>query len=147
MTSAGSFASFAPGKVILLGEHGVVYGQPALAAPLSWGVTARGVSAARCSLELPSQVRGAVRSILQTAFQRAARLCGQPKIRVRLESDLPPSMGLGSSAAVSVACAKLLLNPSGRPADPSEALRVACEMDGLLHGTPPGRHHPRSAHA
>ncbi len=145
MTSAGSFASFAPGKVILLGEHGVVYGQPALAAPLSWGVTARGVSAARCSLELPSQVRGAVRSILQTAFQRAARLCGQPKIRVRLESDLPPSMGLGSSAAVSVACAKLLLNASGRPANPSEVLRVAGEMEGVFHGTPSGVDHTCSA--
>src|SRR5260370_39500858 len=128
MTSAGSFASFAPGKVILLGEHGVVYGQPALAAPLSWGVTARGVSAARCSLELPSQVRGAVRSILQTAFQRAARLCGQPKIRVRLESDLPPSMGLGTSAAGSVACAEFVANASGRPADPLGGARVRGEM-------------------
>ena len=145
MTSPGSLASFAPGKVILLGEHGVVYGQPALAAPLSWGVTARGASAARCSLELPSQVRGLVRGILQTAFQRAARLCGQPKIRVRLESDLPPSMGLGSSAAVSVACAKLLLNASGRSAKPSEVLRIAGEMEAVFHGNPSGVDHTCSA--
>ena len=145
MTSPGSFASFAPGKVILLGEHGVVYGQPALAAPLSWGVTARGASAARCSLELPSQLRGLVRGILQTAFQRAARLCGQPKIQVRLESDLPPSMGLGSSAAVSVACAKLLLNASGRSAKSSEVLRIAGEMERVFHGNPSGVDHTCSA--
>jgi len=44
---------FGAGKVILLGEHSVVYGYPALAGPLSKGVTAKGEAASRCQLVIP----------------------------------------------------------------------------------------------
>lgn len=136
---------FGAGKVILLGEHSVVYGHPALAGPLSYGVTARAVKSKKCQLTLPGTLNRAQRALLTEAFQRAARLCGEPGVRVSLESELPLSMGLGSSAALSVACSRLLLKVAGRKDTPREVARVALEMEQEFHGTPSGVDHTTSA--
>jgi mevalonate kinase len=152
MSAVGSsrdVVGFGPGKVILLGEHAVVYGEPALAGALSWGVTARGTPAKRCALALPPGVHRTASRALKTAFDRAAKRCGSPGVRIHLESDLPMSMGLGSSAAVSVAVAKALLSAAHQPAyEPTvqDILGVALEMEREFHGAPSGVDHTCSAH-
>ena len=139
-------SAFGPGKVILLGEHGVVYGHPALAAPLKAGVTAHGVPARRCELEMPKGAPPAAARLLRTAFAALAEGLGGPPVRVRLESDLPLSQGLGSSGALAVACARLLLQvKTGRPAKPAEVERWAWAMERAFHGTPSGVDHTTSA--
>jgi mevalonate kinase len=140
-----SWSAFAPGKVILLGEHAVVYGHPALAGPLSFGVTASARPSPLCALDIPPRIRGERRSRMERAFARAASAGGRPRIRVSLESDLPVSMGLGSSAALSVACARVLLEAAKRQASAEHVARVALEMEVAFHGRPSGVDHTCSA--
>lgn len=145
MGTSSSLSTFGAGKVILLGEHSVVYGHPALAGPLSQGVKARGVPSKRCHLSLPSTMGRGPRTLLTGAFARAAKLVGEPGVKVSLDLELPLSAGLGSSAAVSVACARMLLLAAGREPTPREAARVAWEMEQEFHGTPSGVDHTTSA--
>ncbi|WP_437729359.1 mevalonate kinase [Sorangium sp. So ce861] len=102
----------ASGKVILLGEHAVVYGAPALAAGIERGARARATRApdARASaLRLGGREHGAAPAEGDVAQAFAALLEALPgagPVRVEAESDLPPGGGLGSSAALGVAIAR-----------------------------------------
>ena len=136
---------FGAGKVILLGEHSVVYGYPALAGPLSKGVTAKGEAASRCQLVIPEALMPEQRKVLKAAFARAMAACGEPEVKVSFDTDLPLSMGLGSSGALSVACSRVLLQAAGRKATATEVAAVAWEMEQEFHGTPSGVDHTTSA--
>lgn len=137
--------AFGPGKVILLGEHAVVYGEPALAVPLTLGVTARAVPASRSLLVPPARLSLHHRRMLHEAFARAADAAGRPAVRVSVESNLPVSMGLGSSAALAVAVSRVLLEASGKKATPARVVDVALRMEQAFHGTPSGVDHTCSA--
>jgi len=138
--------AFGPGKVILLGEHAVVYGHPALAVPLSLGVTARGMPADRCELGGLPELTPPQRRMLDAAFDAVASATGRPPLRIALTSTLPVSMGLGSSAALAVAVSRLLLAASGKRPTPSRVLALALRMEEAFHGTPSGVDHTVSAH-
>ncbi len=145
-SSSPSWTGFGAGKVILLGEHSVVYGYPALAGPIApHGVLAKGFPARRCQIDTPAALTPVQRKTLQTAFGRAAEMCGEPGVKVVLDADLPLSMGLGSSAALSVACSRILLQAAGKAATPTAVAKVAWEMEQVFHGTPSGVDHTTSA--
>jgi mevalonate kinase len=137
---------FGPGKVILLGEHAVVYGHPALAVPLTLGVTARAMPAARCELAGLPELSPAQRRMLETAFEAVAAATGRPSVRVTVDSTLPVSMGLGSSAALAVAVSRCLLGATGVRPSPARVLALALRMEETFHGTPSGVDHTVSAH-
>ncbi|WP_433937471.1 mevalonate kinase [Sorangium cellulosum] len=107
MTEALGHAS---GKVILLGEHAVVYGAPALAAGIERGARARATRSSGASeLWLGGGERGAAPAEGEVAQAFAALLEALPgagPVRVAAESELPPGGGLGSSAALGVAIAR-----------------------------------------
>ena len=138
--------AFGPGKVILLGEHGVVYGHPALAAALSRGMRAWGVPAASTTLEIPEGVAADHVGALERAFARVAKKTKHPKISVHLESELPLSMGLGSSGALAVAVSRVLLEAQlGTAPKEKQVEALAFEMEKEFHGTPSGVDHTTSA--
>jgi mevalonate kinase len=143
--NTSSLTGFGAGKVILLGEHSVVYGYPALAGPLSRGVTAKGEPANKCQLVIPDALMPEQRKVLKAAFARAMAACGEPGVKVSFDTDLPLSMGLGSSGALSVACSRVLLQAAGRKGSASEVAAVAWEMEQEFHGTPSGVDHTTSA--
>ncbi len=138
-------SSFGPGKVILLGEHGVVYGHPALAAPLTVGVTATARPADGCRLVVPQGLPPVQAAQLEEAFGRAALQVGAPSVEVSLKSALPVSMGLGSSAAVAVALSRALLTASDQPASVAAVCKLAFGMEQVFHGKPSGVDHTTSA--
>lgn len=123
----------APGKVILLGEHTVVYGRPAIAASI------------RPRLELTVAV-GEAPGIesgdprVRTALETAAAIYGidPRRIGIGVESEIPIGCGLGSSAAFSVALLRSLGELAGRPLEELELLRRATEVENAFHGTSSG---------
>lgn len=143
----------APGKIILLGEHAVVYGRPALAVPVRQVEACATVESSSTGppgevyLEAPDLGRSGwlheapehdpLAAIVRATLERVDRPHG-PALHVRLESTIPISSGLGSSAAVSVAVARALASHLGSPLSVQEASDLAFHVERLHHGTPSG---------
>jgi mevalonate kinase len=145
----------AGGKVILLGEHAVVYGVPALAAGIDRGaraeVTLRGTRGAPSTLTLGGRTvladaRGeedlarALAALLDESEGLSEPDAGAPSFEVVASSDLPPGGGLGSSAAIGVAIGRaveeLLASPAAERGE--RALRRALAWERVFHGNPSG---------
>ena len=115
------------GKVILSGEHAVVYGKLALAASIGLGVTARIVSEG-------SEANQSV--IVEKAIEVAG---GDMGLRVGVESEIPVGAGLGSSAAVSAAVIVSVRNYLEQPITSKEELYdLVMECETVAHGNPSG---------
>ena len=120
----------APGKVILVGEHFVVHGTPAIALPVfSRGVRVDAVREPG-PWDMPEAVEAHVRRLLPILCESAKRLT------LTVESDLPIGAGLGGSAALAVALVRALDDHGTLSA---EELRLqAHQLEKLAHGTPSG---------
>jgi mevalonate kinase len=127
----------AGGKVILLGEHAVVYGRPAVAAGLPVGLEAiaeRGGGPRLESGVAAGDARG------DAVVADAARAVGLEPSEwvVRVRSELAPGQGLGSSAALCVAVLRALAAAAGRRLESGDELRLGRLLEGIFHGTPSG---------
>ena len=148
-----AFTATAPGKVILFGEHAVVYGRPAIAAPVSQ-VRARAVVSAD-PLAPSGQVHVLASDIgldaildelpanhpLKEALYLTLEELGlgrSPACTIRLTSTIPLAAGLGSGAAVSVAVIRAFTAFLGRHLDDGRISALAFEVEKLYHGTPSG---------
>ncbi len=137
----------APGKVILLGEHAVVYGYPAIALAIDRFIEVtlyRGAPPAAARTQgasaPPHQPSASDTPSLAQILARAALCLGLPadRLQVQLRSHLPPGVGLGSSAALSVATLRALSRLMQRPYTDGQICRAAYELERLFHGQPSG---------
>jgi mevalonate kinase len=148
----------APGKVIISGEHSVVYGYPAIAVAL--GIRCNAVSTFGDpgvnikSLDLNTEALYSIQDIAQMkrgntvnpGFDSVALALAEtlnqidevPQIETQIHSDIPISAGLGSSAAVVVASIASVLNLYNKSLSKNEISSIAFKSEKITHGKPSG---------
>ena len=145
----------ASGKAILLGEHAVVYGRPAIAVPVSdrrarvtvsplsrgqgiWiealdlGQSFRIDRAESLDIGLPLQTT--VRNTLDFLSTATFDL----DLRIAIRSQIPVARGMGSGTAVATAIVRALAAHFGQDLGPQEVSDLVFQTEVVLHGTPSG---------
>ena len=145
-TSTTSMLHRSHGKVILLGEHSVVYGHAALAGALADGATVE-LAAGRGRLRVPAwNVEVDPDAVAETTLARAyaailerAAAAGLGRAArsydLTLRFHLPTGAGLGSSAAMAVAIGR------GLGLDGAALAEAAMAAETVIHGKPSGLDH------
>lgn len=135
------------GKIILMGEHAVVYGEPSIALPfpaVDMTATVKGTTGGLlidCSYyqgiatDMPEVLHS-----LKKAIQTALSSLGKPNqnIRIKIESSIPPERGMGSSAAVAVAVTRAIYRYYGKELSHEKLLELVDVAERVAHGNPSG---------
>ena len=136
------------GKAILLGEHAVVYGSHAVAAPVPLAIQAK-IEKAEEHIDIIIPRWGVEQRLHERADQRHSfekpialileklGLDDRP-MKLEIFPSVPRAMGLGSSAAVAVAIIRALDRRYRLGLDDNEVNALAYECEKVAHGTPSG---------
>jgi mevalonate kinase len=140
----------APGKVILFGEHAVVYGRAALAVPVTQvqaevevsDSSRRGIWIDAPDVGLHAELRSLpadnpLAAVVHNLFF-AVGVDPFPDLEIRISSTIPVASGLGSGAAVTVALIRALTSALHRRVTDEQVSAWAYEIEKLHHGTPSG---------
>ncbi|WP_349903335.1 hydroxymethylglutaryl-CoA reductase, degradative [Parafrigoribacterium humi] len=139
-------ASVGFGKIILLGEHSVVYGRHAIAAPIGLTIQAE-VSRREAGLELViarwdtdaayDPIGAELALQVATLIVEKLGLSGVG-MRVDVFPHLPRASGLGASAALAVAIIRAVADRFEVELTEEQISNLAFECEQIVHGTPSG---------
>ncbi|MCI0516969.1 MAG: mevalonate kinase, partial [Woeseiaceae bacterium] len=136
----------ASGKVILLGEHAVVYGRPAVALPLPEAISASlYASSSGTTLRIPSwnleqelgqDAADGAMALLQLVIRHLG--LESQRFLMHVDARIPPAAGLGASAALAVAMIRALDSAYSLGMNDKTVNDLAFECETISHGTPSG---------
>ncbi len=148
-----AYSASAPGKVILFGEHAVVYGRPAIAVPVlqvrAKAIVSMDPRSAPGVVKLHAPDIGLETILadlpenhpLAAVLLKAAsvmKLSHIPACNIKVISNIPIAGGMGSGAAVSVAILRAFSASLGHPLSDEQVSEISYEVEVIHHGTPSG---------
>ncbi|MBI4973343.1 mevalonate kinase [Candidatus Roizmanbacteria bacterium] len=126
----------APAKVILSGEHAVVYGKPALVSAIDIRLTVSIIDGKNKKLDTKMEE---IILIVKKYLRDKNISIKEKDCHISIQSDIPIGRGLGSSGALSVSAAAALMEFfSGRQYNPEEINNCAYQIEKLFHKNPSG---------
>jgi len=149
----------APAKVILLGEHFVVHGAPAIVLAIDKRATAQAQLRRDKQIFISSKAISSsgyfsngkfhvqeggkqAKTKLEPIYKLARNLLNLSKkdvgINLKIDSSIPVAAGLGSSAAVAVASAASLNHLLDAGLTKDDIFTMAFEAEKIIHGNPSG---------
>lgn len=146
LLSASGAVGEAHSKLILAGEHAVVYGKPAIAIPFPLTIRAVvDVNPGETILEsliysgdvkeMPHEMNG-IKECIKMTFQ----LLKKPlkDIRIKIDSDIPLGRGLGSSAAAATAVVRGIFSFYNKKLSNEDLFYLVGLSETHAHGKPSG---------
>lgn len=142
----------APAKIILFGEHAVVYGYPAIAVPFS---SLRATATLKpnalhesglfitaddpnIKLQLNDENLSHPLIFMAHALLKVIGCDTPPNVTVALNSQIPIASGLGSGAAIAAVLGRALYAAINHPLSDAELNQIVFEIEKQHHGTPSG---------
>ncbi|GMA48376.1 mevalonate kinase [Tetragenococcus muriaticus] len=132
------------GKIILIGEHSVVYGEPAIAFPFNGTQVKANIQQTESNYLTSRYYTGylqnapeQLKSIMQLSYRLQTAL-HTPNFHLTINSTIPAARGMGSSAAVAVAVTRAFFHWSEQNLNQQELLFFVDFAERIAHGNPSG---------
>ncbi len=137
------------GKIILLGEHAVVYGSHAIAAPIPLAMQAKATPSERPGvhliisrwgveeqLQMGAEHKYSIFKSLELILERMSLT--DRNVKIEVFPQVPRAMGLGGSAALAVAIIRALAGQFHIGLSDEQISKLAYESETIVHGTASG---------